>query len=331
MPRKRRYRHSKLELLTMKSSAKKIALVVACSILVVGALSVLYKSPVVTDTRAAQIIRQFHIDNSLFSFSLDEGRDTYIISAISADHGQHRLLTFIKNGERWKEKASLVLNCTGDDCPSDAREVKLGGHQYVYFVTRSSVGEFGTIAFNLFSPAQSHLYSISAYGTEGNINQPDAISADVERNKPVYDYLVKQIEESPKLTRLTDAQTDLLAPENAVQKWLLDNEYIRPAMVEKSAPLKFSYYSTDLASIWDDNEVTNTIENSHYKFTSYFKGGVVGLKKTTNQYFILWVPAEQMEWPVALRFVDPNTVRIGSANRGPTLTVYLGTNQITSP
>jgi hypothetical protein len=185
--------------------------------------------------------------------------------------------------------------------------------------------------FNLFSPSKMHLYSMSVSGGNGNINQPGIVTDDVKNNKDIYDYLTQQISTSPKIAHTSQQNLDINDPTNAVQKWQLDNENVRTGMMNYAAPVKFTYYDANLFDQWNGTTVTGSAENSQYNIASYFKGVTIGFNKTTNKYFVVWVPSDMYEWPTDTTFVDQNTLHINSANSGPSITVHLDTNTISSP
>lgn len=307
--------------------------VIVIIIIAVGAFFAFYEKPTMTDQEAAQIVQHQYVKNPKFSIALRDKGDYYIVaSIIDGKYNEPRLLVLKQVADLWQEQSqSVQIVCSTLECPSDAKKVKLGGLSYAYFVTESSGSAAGSVVFNLFSPSEMHLYSMSVFGGNGNINQPDPVSDDVKNNKNVYDYLTQQIAESPKIAHTSEQNLDVNSPDNAVQKWQLDNEYVRTGMMNYAAPVKFTYYTENLLDSWNGTSITGTIENDHYKFVAYFKGVVIGLDKTTNKYFVAWVPSDMYEWPIDLAFVDSNTIHLNSANSGPSLTIHLDSNTITTP
>jgi len=300
---------------------------------VVGGFFLLYQKPTMSDQEAAQIVQHQYVKNPAFAISLQDKGDTYIVASIrDGKYNEPRLIALKQVADLWQEqlKAPEII-CSSLECPSNAKKVNLGGNSYVYFETESSGSALGSVVFSLFSPSEMHLYSMSVFGANGNINQPDPVTDDVKNNKNINDYLVKQIAESPKIAHTSEQNLDVNSPDNAVQKWQLDNEYVRTGMLNYNAPVKFTYYDVNLSDQWNGTTITGTIENNQYKLVSYFKGVVVGLDKVKNKYFIVWVPSDAYEWPTDIAFTDSNTVHINSANSGPSLTVHLDTNTISTP
>ncbi len=306
--------------------------IVVVATIVIG-FFVFYEQPTMSDQEAAQIIQHQYVKNPTFSIAVRDNGDYYIVGSIAdGQYNEPRLLVLKQVADLWQEQQeSAQIVCGTLDCPSDAEKVKVGGSYYVYFVTESYGSAAGTVTFNLFSPSQGHLYSMSVSGGNGNINQPGAVSSDVQDNKAVYDYLTQQIAHSPKIAHTSQQNLDVNSADNAVQKWQLDNENIWTAMKNYATPVKFTYYSTNLFDRWNGTTVTGSIENSHYQFTSYFKGVVVGFDKTQGKYFILYAPSDMYEWPTDIAFLDANTVHLNSANSGPSVTIHLDTTTITSP
>ncbi len=302
-------------------------------IVAVGAFFAFYEKPTMSDQEAAQIVQHQYVKNPTFSIAVRDNGDYYIVGSIAdGKYNESRLLVLKQVADLWQEQSeSVQIVCGTLECPSDAKKVKLGGSYYIYFVTESYGSAAGTVAFNLFSPSQAHLYSMSVSGGNGNINQPGQVNSDVQSNKAVYDYLTQQIAESPKIAHTSQQNLDVNSADNAVQKWQLDNENIWTAMMNYAVPVKFTYYDTNLFDQWNGTTVTGSLENNNYKFVSYFKGVVVGLDKTQGKYFILYVPSDMYEWPTDIAFVDLSTVHINSANSGPSLTVHLDTNKISTP
>ncbi len=306
---------------------------IAVIVAVVIGFFVFYEQPTMSDQEAAQIIQHQYIKNPRFSIAVRDNGEYYIVgSIIDGKYNEPRLLVLKQVADLWQEQSqNIQVACSTLECPSEAKKVKLGGHSYVYYETESSGSAAGSVVFNLFSPSEMHLYSMSVFGGNGNINQPEPVSEDVKGNQKVYDYLTKQITESPKIAHTSEQNLDVNSPDNAVQKWQLDNEYIRTGMMNYAAPVKFTYYDQNLFDSWGNTSITGQIENDQYKFIAYFKGVVVGLSKTTNKYFIAWVPGDMYEWPTDLTFVDSNTIHLNSANSGPSLTIHLDNNTITTP
>ena len=307
--------------------------VVAVILIAIALFFVFYEQPTMSDQEAAQIIQHQYVKNPTFSIAVRDKGNYYIVGSIAdGKYNEPRLLVLKQVADLWQEQQeSTQITCGTLDCPSDAKKVKLSGSYYVYFVTESYGSAAGSVTFNLFSPSQAHLYSMSVFGGNGNINQPEQVSSDVQSNKPVYDYLTQQIASSPKIAHTSQQNLDVNSPDNAVQKWQLDNENTRTAMMNYAAPVKFTYYSQNLNDSWAGTSITGTIENSQYKFTAYFKGVVIGLDKAQNKYFVLWVPSDMYEWPTDIAFVGGNTVHINSANSEPSVTINLDNNTITSP
>lgn len=287
----------------------------------------------ITDQQAVQIVQHQYVKNPKFAIALRDKGEYYIVASINdGEYPEPRLLVLKQIAGLWQEQPqSVELFCSVLECPSDAKKVELNGSPYVYFVTESYGTAQGSVDFNLFSPSEIHLYTISVFGGIGNINQLKPISTDVKNNKNVYDYLTQSIEKSSKITHISEQDLSIESPDNAVQKWQLDNEYIRSGMANNSAPIKFTYYSENLFNPWSGTTVTGAIENSYYRFVAYFKGVVIGLDKTTNKYFVVWVPSNTYEWPEDLTFIDSKTIHLNSANSGPSITIHLNTNTITTP
>ena len=307
--------------------------VIIVIIIAVGAFFAFYETPTMSDQEATQIVQHQYVKNPTFSIAVRDNGDYYIVASIAdGKYNEPRLLVLKQVADLWQEQSqSVQIVCGTLECPSDAKKVKLSGSYYVYFVTESYGSAAGTVTFNLFSPSQAHLYSMSVSGGNGNINQPGEVSSDLQSNKVVYDYLTQQIAESPKIAHTSEQNLDVNSPDNAVQKWQLDNENVRAGMMNYAAPVKFTYYTQNLLDSWNGTSITGTIENDHYKFVAYFKGVVIGLDKTTNKYFVAWVPSDMYEWPIDLSFVDSDTIHLNSANSGPSLTIHLDNNTITTP
>lgn len=300
---------------------------------IVGGFFMFYQKPTMTEAEAAQIVQHQYVKNPTFAIAVRDKGEYYIVTSISdGQYNEPRLISLKQVADLWQEQpVSPKLTCSGLECPANAAKVKLGGNSYIYFTTESSGSAAGSVVFNLFSPSEAHLYSMSVSGGNGNINQPDPVADDVKNNKDVYDYLTKQIAASPKIAHTSDQNLNVNDPTNAVQKWQLDNENLRTAMMNYAAPVKFTYYDENLLDQWSGTSISGSAENSRYKITSIFKGVTIGFDKTTSKYFIVWVPADMYEWPTDTTFIDSNTLQISSANSGPTITVHLDTATITSP
>lgn len=302
-------------------------------IVAVGGFFAFYEKPTMSDQEAAQIVQHQYVKNPTFSIALRDKGEYYIIASIrDGQYNEPRLLVLKQVADLWQEQQqSVQVICSTLECPSDAKKVKLGGSYYAYFVTETSGSAAGTVMFNLFSPSDLHLYSMSVSGGNGNINQPGTVTDDVKSNKDVYDYLTQQIAASPKIAHTSDQNLNVNDPTNAVQKWQLDNENIWNAMKNYAAPVKFTYYDSNLLDQWSGTTITGSAENSRYKITSIFKGVTIGFDKTTNKYFVVWVPSDMYEWPTDTTFINENTLHINSANSGPSFTVHLDTNTISTP
>lgn len=302
-------------------------------IAIVGAFFLFYEKPIMTDQEAAQIVQHQYVKNPKFSIALRDKGDYYIVaSIIDEKYGEPRLLVLKQVADLWQEQPqSTKITCSIIDCPSDAKKVNLGGSYYIYFVTEIDGSSTSVVVFNLFSPSETHLYSMTVGGGYGNINQLDPIADDVKNNKKVYDYLTQQIAESPKVAHTNEQNLDVNSSDNAVQKWQLDNEYIRTGMMNNAAPVKFTYYNTNLFEQYGGKSTLKTIENNQYKIISCMKGPVVGFDKIKSKYFIVWVPSDVYEWSTDITFINGNVVHIDSANSGPTVTINLDNNTITSP
>lgn len=302
-------------------------------VVLVGVFFALYQQPTMSDAEATQIVQHQYVKAPSFAIAVRDAGDYYIVTSIrDGQYNDPRLVTLKQVADLWQEQPqSPQLECSTDDCPSDAKKVSLGGKSYIYYTTTTSGSAAGTVTFNLWSPSEAHLYSMSVSGGNGNYNQPGVVSDDVKNNKDIYDYLTQQIAASPAVAHTSDQNLDVNSADNAVQKWQLDNPNIWNAMMNYAAPVKFTYYSANLFDQWNGTTVNGTIENDHYKFVAYFKGVVVGLDKTQGKYFILYVPSDMYEWPTDIAFVDANTVHINSANSGPSLTVHLDTDTVTTP
>ena len=312
---------------------KKYIISILAVVVVIGIFFAFYEQPTMTDAEATQIVQHQYVKNPTFATAVREGGNYYIVSSIKdGQYNEPRLLVLKQVADLWQEQPqSMQLQCSSIECPSGATKVKLGGIYYVYFVTESSGSAAGTVVFNLISPLDMHLYSMSVSGGNGNINQPGTVSDDVKNNQDVYNYLTQQIAKSPKIAHASQQNLDVNDPANAVQKWQLDNENIRTGMVNYAAPVKFTYYDENLLNQWGGTSISGSAENSQYKITSIFKGVTIGFNKTTNKYFVVWVPADMYEWPTDTTFIDQNTLHINSANSGPAITVHLDSDTITSP
>ena len=307
--------------------------VIIVIIIAVGAFFAFYQQPTMTDAEATQIVQHQYVKNPAFAIAVRDRGDYFIVTSIrDGKYDEPRLIALKQVADLWQEQSqSPQLVCSTLECPSDAKKVSLGGIGYVYFITESSGSAAGSVTFNLLSPSDMHLYSMSVSGGNGNLNQPGIVSDDVKNNKDVYGYLTQQIAASPKIAHTSQQNLNANDPTNAVQKWQLDNENIWTAMKNYAAPVKFTYYDANLLDQWGGTSITGSAENSQYKITSIFKGVTIGLDKTTNKYFVVWVPSDMYEWPTDTTFIDQNTLQINSANSGPSLTVHLDTDTITSP
>jgi hypothetical protein len=78
------------------------------------------------------------------------------------------------------------------------------------------------------------------------------------------------------------------------EAWIQDNR-------GASGPLKIRYFSalTDTASVGAETQ------DEAYVWRSYFKSGVVGFRKDTQQYFMVYAPESQYEWIGGLRWISP--------------------------
>lgn len=307
--------------------------IIVVILIAVGAFFAFYEKPTMSDQEAAQIVQHQYVKNPTFSIAVRDNGDYYIVASIAdGQYNEPRLLVLKQVADLWQEQPQTAqIVCGTLECPLDAKKVKVSGFYYVYFVTESYGSAAGTVTFNLFSPSQAHLYTMSVSGGNGNINQPGQVSSDVQSNKAVYDYLTQQIAASPKIAHTSQQNLDVNSADNAVQKWQLDNENIWTAMKNYAAPVKFTYYDTNLLDQWSGTTITGSAENSRYKIVSIFKGVTIGLDKTTNKYFVVWVPSDMYEWPTDTAFIDANTIHINSANSGPSVTIHLDSNTITSP
>ena len=312
---------------------KKFILSIVVVAAVVGIFFAFYEQPTMTDAEATQIVQHQYVKNPTFAIAVRDNGNYYIVSSIKdGQYNDPRLLVLKQVADLWQEQTqSIQLQCSSIECPSDATKVKLGGASYIYFVTESSGSAAGTVTFNLISPSEMHLYSMSVSGGNGNINQPGTVADDVKNNSDIYNYLTQQIAKSPKIAHTSQQDLNVNDPANAVQKWQLDNENIRTGMMNYAAPVKFTYYDENLLNQWGGTSISGSAENGQYKITSIFKGVTIGFDKTTSKYFVVWVPADMYEWPTDTTFVDQNTLHINSANSGPSVTVHLDNDTITSP
>lgn len=313
---------------------KKIFPIIIIVVAAIVVISMIGSKPSITDQEAVQIVQHQYVKNPTFAVAVKDKGDTYIVASINDDKTfEERVLVLKQVADLWQEQSEPkgFTNSTMIVGASNAKAVSVGGNSYVFFTTESYGSAAGSVYFNLISPSEMHVYSIGVSGGNGNINQIGEIPADVKSNQDIYSYLTQQISESSKIAHTSQQNLNVDSPDNAVQKWQLDNENIWKGMLNYAFPVKFTYYDANLLDSWKGTTVTGSIENDNYKIVSFFKGVAIGLDKTKNKYFVLWVPSDMYEWPTDISFIDANTVHISSANSGPSVTVHLDTNTVSSP
>lgn len=320
---------------------KQILEIVVIILVAVGLFFIFYEKPTMTDQEATQIIQHEYVKNPSFSTAIRDNGNYYIIAVITDNNLDQKFVVLKQVADLWQEQTTPSGKIGWLSSIADMKKIGLGSNNYLFFTTVEQGSAAGSVFFTLFSPLESHFYTMSVFGANGNVNQPQPISDDVKNNKKVYDYLLQQIAVSPKVAHITSQNLDANSPENAVQKWQLDNENIWTKITNFSAtPINFTYYNEDLFNSWAGpntvkeyytKSITSQIENNQYKFVAWFKGVVIGYDKTQNKYFVLWVPSDMYEWPTDIAFIGGNAVHINSANSGPSVTINLDNNTITSP
>jgi len=314
--------------------------IVVVLVIAVGLFFAFYEKPTMSDQEAAQIVQHEYVKNPSFATAIRDSGDYYIIAVLTDNNLDKKFIVLKQVADLWQEQPAATGKIGWLSSIFDMEKIKLGNNSYLFFTTVEQGSAAGSIFFTLFSPSESHFYTISVFGANGNVNQPRPVSDDVKNNKKVNDYLLQQIAASPKVAHITNQDLNTNSPENAVRKWQLDNENIWTKITRFSAtPVNFTYYDQNLFNSWAGpnvvkeyyQSITSSVENDHYKFVAYFKGVVIGYDKTQSKYFVLWVPSDMYEWPTDIAFIDANTVHINSANSGPSVTIHLNNNTITSP
>ncbi len=275
----------------------------------------LMSQPDISDEMAVQIVQYQYVKKPNAVVPVSYNGETYIVTVLPlGENDEPTLIVLKKVADLWQEQPqTFTLTCSTNDCPTDAKKVSVGGHTYIFFTTESSGNALGTVYFNLFSPIENHIYTMSVFGALGNINQLEPAKSDVTGNQAVYDYLIQQIAESPQIAHISEQNLDVNSVDNAVRNWLLSNPDVHDVMRKgylREYELVFPEYSDNLIDSDMHGSVNFDISNNQYRVASFFKEGVYAHDKIRNKYFIVWFPPSVYDWIPTGSFVEPTKIRL---------------------
>lgn len=152
---------------------------------------------------------------------------------------------------------------------------------------------------NTLPPKRVYLYSLDRkrlffieYSPTGNIDVTKpaiSITADTAGKDPEVESWLKRWAHELNIDG-TNIDSDTLA--GMEHEWLKANQRIN------NGPMQISFRA---AIKGPTSSIGTSLEDGRYKWTSYFKDGVVGFDKQENRCFVLYVPNNEYEWIMELR------------------------------
>lgn len=157
-----------------------------------------------------------------------------------------------------------------------------------------------SLYFSLFSLDGFNLINLiyegePSYDLEGNLKQIKGsfIALDKFKNHQAQlEYLEGEASKSNLIYRASDQDLTFDSINNFSKKWQIDNAGIKSVWDVKEntskASLNTTYYKKDIFLL-NQSSVTASVENDHYKVTSFFRGNILGYDKSKENYFPIWV------------------------------------------
>jgi hypothetical protein len=249
-------------------------------------------------------------------------------------NGCYEFITLDYFGNKWYEKASKNYGSDFEyiEIIDSFKVTTIDKHQYIYFLSKDkemgTIGaEISTLRFNLFDPTINRLYTLNYEGTDktdslidGNFLNIDSLSS----FPSLLNYLEDKVKNCKFIYRPNKEDLDINNPKNFEKKWEVDNPDF-PSLIIKGVPIdsdeipnmKFTFYSGDLFSFYDQEHTGKVVESGMYKILYFNIGGdIIGYDKNQKKYFPIWViyAATIANCCNDITFINDYTIKIGRSD-----------------
>jgi hypothetical protein len=187
-----------------------------------------------------------------------------------------------------------VYNCCDDETTVDSLEVTMiGKRPIVYYIRIQAGNAYETESYSVFALQNNDTFHVD-YFLDYNSpqkNRPLPIAPELSAQPSILAFLEAKIHNCQYL-KGSDKQYDVAAPENANQRWLIDNSKIYDYVkYNDSASLVLTMYKENLRHAINMGGIIDSAESAHFVVWTYFRGCCIGYNKTTSKYFVVWVPS----------------------------------------
>lgn len=177
----------------------------------------------------------------------------------------------------------------------------------------------GSYNFNVFDPKSDNFYSLEYFWSDFKYSEHGFINLDEIDNAEVLNFIEKKVSNSEHIHR----------PENNLtlaDHWKIDNKNIYESVIENTQTLNF-HFSKDVEIYTEKIEV----ENNDYIIYNFFKGNMYGFKKSTKEYFLIWIPSWSYGTVTNVKFILNNNLQFEDSHlgdNGALITINLDTQEI---
>jgi len=252
------------------------------------------------------IVASFQLDSSLLLF-LTEEYDSNRVDRL------FKLVLLENIHDEWQEKQKAqISNCI--QCKFESVElISFDSKNYFYFEEYHAGGSLGNfdIDFSLYDIESERKYAINYYFTpssshfETKFRNNKNISSSSNASK-IKQFLNDKISASNRIEKPNEIQA-------LVRQYLAYNEDPMSQLMGAQSfetPVPFKRIATRQALFNLQNHKTNypgydnvaKVENENFIIISAFKKMVLGYRKDTEEYFLVWVPKSLYDWVHKMKF-----------------------------
>lgn len=249
------------------------------------------------------ILKKLTLEEINYSLKSKTEKGTYLIG-ITCDFsvwGECTAFVFKNFAGSWELKDKLTFSNTNGEI-----EEFTSNENLIYFGSHSAGGSSGngSYYFNAFSFDESKFYSLEYSWSDFKYSSYGFNNIETINNNIVLEYLEKKASESEYVYK---PSTELTLEES----WKIENKNIYEKIFREKTKIVFKYDNSEYEF---ENKVA---ENNKYIIYNVFKGNMYGFKKSTKEYFIIWVPSWNYD---TTKFVlldnEDNTVFIQDSTLG---------------
>lgn len=242
------------------------------------------------------------------------------LTGITCDYnvwGECTAFVYKKFGGSWSLKGKLTFYNTNGEIDNFTSNKNL-----IYFGSHSIGGTSGngSYYFNGYSFKEGKFYSLEYYWSDYNYSSYGFNNIEEITNETILKYFERKASECEHVYKLSDELT-------LDEEWKIDNKGIYEKIFEGKTKIKFKYTSNP-PYIFEEI----TAENKDYIIYNLFKNNLYGYKKSTKEYFIIWIPNWYYDTTIFMSLDDKNnSIKIQDStlgSNGASIFINLDTNDV---